>query len=90
MKGRGGLLSFSLPSPKENDWLGRGTYSGTLMRMSKHGKNLAVDGPGAEKIKVCSCYTNSSIMSSKMRKSRHLRKISNHAKFMRKLHYSPL
>ena len=32
------------------------------------------DGPAAREIKVRSCYTGSSIKSSKMRKSRHLRK----------------
>ena len=34
------------------------------------------DGPGAGEIKVCPCYTDSSIMSSKVRKSRHLCKFN--------------
>ena len=37
-------------------------------------KETGGDGPGAGKMKVCLCYTDSSIMSSKMHKSRHLRK----------------
>ena len=52
-------------------------YSGTFMRGSKQGKRLAgTDHAGAGEIKVCPCYTDSSIMSSKMRKSRHLRKFN--------------
>ena len=34
------------------------------------------DGPGAWEMKVCPCYSDSSIMSSKMRKSRHLPKFN--------------
>ena len=30
-------------------------------------KETVGDGPGAGEIKICSCYTDSSIMSSKMR-----------------------
>ena len=45
-------------------------YSGTFMRGSKQGKRLAgTDHAGAGEMKVCPCYTDSSIMSSKMRKS---------------------
>ena len=116
MKGRGGLLSFSLlmrprhfffrpssPHPKQNnnnnnnktgacyagyDW----PYSGTFMRRSKRGKSLAVtDHAGAGEMKVCPSYTDSSTMSSKMRKSRHLRKFHTMINSsMRKLHYGPL
>ena len=42
----------------------------------KQQKNWAWDGPGAGDIKVCPCYTDSSTMRSKMRKSRHLRKFN--------------
>ena len=46
-----------------------GTYSGTLAQ------NEPVENePGAGEINVQSCYTGSSVMSSKMLKSRHLRK----------------
>ena len=41
---------------------------------AKARKEPGGDGPEAGEIKVRSCYTGSSIMSSKMRKSRHLRK----------------
>ena len=39
-------------------------------------KETGGDGPGAGEMKLCPCYTDSSIMSSKMRKSRHLRKFN--------------
>ena len=57
------------------DW----PYSGTFIRGSKQGKRLAgTDHAGAGEMKVCPCYTDSSIMSSKMRKSRHLRMFKWH------------
>ena len=37
-------------------------------------KETVGDGPGAWEIKICSCFTDSSLMSSKMR--RHLRKFN--------------
>ena len=40
-------------------------------------KETGGDGPGAGDIKVCPYYTDSSIMSSKMCKSRHLRKFNS-------------
>ena len=48
----------------------------TLQRFcaSKSAEKLAGDGPGDGEIKVRSCYTGSSVMSSKMCKRRHLRK----------------
>ena len=39
-------------------------------------KETGGDGPGAAEMKVCPCYTDSSIMSSKMCKSRYLRKFN--------------
>ena len=45
----------------------------TLERWVKARKQTGGDEPGAGETKVCSCYTDSSIMRSKMRKSRHLR-----------------
>lgn len=39
-------------------------------------RDLAGDGPGVGEIKLCSFYSDSSTMSSKMHKSRYLRKFS--------------
>ena len=54
------------------DW----PYSGTFNAWVKARKETGGDGPRVGEIKVCPCYTDSSIMSSKMRKSRHLRKFN--------------
>ena len=65
-------------------WLG--TYTRTLAQ-----KEPVENGPGAGKINVQSCYTGSSVMSTKMLKSRQLRKFHTMiSSSMRKLHYSPL
>ena len=67
---------------------GEGTYSLEFMRVSKQRNEPAGDGPGAG---VRSCYTGSSIMSSKMYKRRHLRKFQTMiSSSMRKLHYGHL
>ena len=47
------------------------------MRGSKQGKRLAgTDHAGTGEMKVCPCYTDSSIVSSKVRKTRQLRKFN--------------
>ena len=55
------------------------------------GNEPAGDRPGAGEIKVRSCYTGSSVTSSKMRKSRDLHKFQTMmSSSIRKLHYGPL
>ena len=67
------------------------TYSETFMRVSKHRMNLPGTDQGRGEINVQSCCTGSSVMSSKMLKSRHLRKFQTMiSSSMRKIHYGPL
>ena len=55
------------------------------------GNEPAGDRPGAGEIKVRSCYTGSSVKSSKMCKSRDLHKFQTMiSSSIRKLHYGPL
>ena len=71
-KGRGGLLFKKKKMASATQSMigyGEGTYSLEFMRVSKQRNEPAGDGPGAG---VRSCYTGSSIMSSKMYKRRHL------------------
>ena len=81
------ISSFAPPPPsppqtKQNnnnnkDWrLLRRMIGPTLERWVKARKETGGDGPGAGGTKVCSCYTDSSIMRLKMRKSRHLLKFN--------------
>ena len=68
-----------------------GYYEGTYSARVKAGNEPAGDRPGAGEIKVRWCYTGSSVNSSKMRKSRHLRKFQTMiSSSIRKLHYGPL
>ena len=86
------ISSFATPSPcQKKKWrplrsLWLGAYSRTLAQ-----NEPVENGPGAGEINVQSCYTGSSVMSSKILKSRHLRKFQTMlSSSMRKLHYSPL
>ena len=69
-----------------------GTYSDCNVYARVKARNEAArDRPVAGEIKVRSCYTGSSVKSSKMRKSRHLRKFQTMiSSSIRKLHYGPL
>ena len=69
----------------------RGDYSGTFIRASKYGKNLAGGGGGGAGDKRFVHVTLVLLMSLKMHKSRHLRKFQTMINSLkRKLHYSPL
>ena len=93
------ISSFALrPRPKNNgacyavyDWLLWGDLLCNVCARVKAGNEPAGDRLGAGEIKVRSCYTGSSVKSSKMRKSRHLRKFQTMiSSSIRKLHYGPL
>ena len=83
------------PPPKKNgvcysvyDWLRWGDLLFRVYARVKARNEPAGDGPGAG---VRSCYTGSSVMSSKMYKRRHLRKFQTMiSSSMRKLHYGHL
>ena len=76
------ISSFALrPRTKNNgacyavyEWLLLEDLLCNVYARVKAGNEPAGDRPGAGEIKVRSCYTGSSVKSSKMRKSRHLRK----------------
>ena len=70
---------FFRPSKKGScyavyDWLRRGDLRWNVYARVKARNEPVGDAPGAGEIKVPSRYTASSVMSSKMRKSRHIRK----------------
>ena len=90
-----GTSSFALrPCPPPPKMIGydEGTYSATYVYARvKAGNEPAGDRPGAGEIQVRSCDTGSSVKSSKIRKSRHLRKFQTMiSSSIRKLHYGPL
>ena len=89
--------SPSPPPPKQNktkqqqqNWrLLRRRWSALLWNVYawvKGRKETGGDGPGAGEMKVFPCYTDSSIMSSKMRNSRHLRNQWHNAELTVKWH----
>ena len=93
------ISSFALPlrHPQNGayyavyDWLRRGDPICNVYARVKAGNEPAGDRPGAGEIKVRSCYTGSFVKTSKMRKSRHLRKFQTMiSSSIRKLHYGPL
>ena len=68
-----------------------GYYEETYSALVEAGNEPARDRPGAGEIKVRWCYTGSSVNSSKMRKSRNVRKFQTMiSSSIRKLHYGPL